>query len=155
MANPTPEQLQHVSRWVAEGATLSEVQSRLSSEFGLSLTYIDVRFLVDDLGAIIQDKSEPEPVVAAVEEPTPAAPETAKTDAPGASTVSIATDVIARPGAIVSGKVTFSDGQVADWHVDEQGRPGLVPATPGYRPSDGDIRQFQVLLDAEFRKLGY
>jgi len=30
-----------------------------------------------------------------------------------------------------------------------------VPATPGYRPSAEDIQQFQVLLDAEFRKLGY
>ena len=56
---------------------------------------------------------------------------------------------------MVSGKVTFSDGQVADWYVDNEGRPGLVPSTPGYRPSPEDIQQFQVLLDAEFRKLGY
>jgi hypothetical protein len=56
---------------------------------------------------------------------------------------------------MISGKVTFSDGQAADWYVDNEGRPGLVPATPGYRPSAEDIQQFQVLLDAEFRKLGY
>jgi len=152
MSKPTPEQLQQVARWVAEGATLSEVQSRLSREFGLSLTYMDVRFLVDDLGAVLQDKPEPAapPAEAAAAEPAPAeAPA-----APGGK-VAVSTDTLARPGAMVSGKVTFSDGQVADWYVDNQGRPGLVPATPGYRPSEADIAEFQVQLDAEFRKLGY
>jgi hypothetical protein len=153
MSQPTPEQLQQISRWVAEGATLSEVQRRLLADFGLSLTYMDVRFLVDDLGAVLQDKPEPvqDVPVDAVAEPAPGETEAA----PAPSGVSVTTDTLARPGAMVSGKVTFSDGQVADWYVDEQGRPGLVPATPGYRPSPEDIQRFQVLLDAEFRKLGY
>ena len=77
------------------------------------------------------------------------------TAAPAAGSVKVMTDTLARPGAMISGKVTFSDGQAADWYVDNEGRPGLVPATPGYRPSAEDIQQFQVLLDAEFRKLGY
>lgn len=155
MSKPTPEQLQQVSRWVAEGATLSDVQRRLVADFGINLTYMDVRFLVDDLGAVLQDKPEPvaeTPVGAVAEPPPPALGE----DAPaGAAAVSVTTDTLARPGAMVSGKVTFSDGQVADWYVDNEGRPGLVPATPGYRPTPEDIQQFQVLLDAEFRKLGY
>lgn len=155
MSKPTPEQLQQVSRWVAEGATLSDVQRRLVADFGINLTYMDVRFLVDDLGAVLQDKAEPvaEAPVGAVDEPPPPA---LGEDAPaGAAAVSVTTDTLARPGAMVSGKVTFSDGQVADWYVDNEGRPGLVPATPGYRPTPEDIQQFQVLLDAEFRKLGY
>lgn len=157
MSKPTPDQLQQVSRWVAEGATLSEVQSRLSREFGLSMTYMDVRFLVDDLGAVIQDKPEPVPEPAAGEAPVDLAKEPAPADAAPAAPgkVAVVTDTIARPGALVSGKVTFSDGQSADWYVDSEGRPGLVPSVPGYRPTDADIREFQVLLDAEFRRLGY
>lgn len=154
MSKPTPEQLQQVSRWVAEGATLSDVQRRLASEFGVNLTYMDVRFLVDDLGAVLQDKPEPaEPAAEAVlAEP---AAESAESPAPSPGGVSVSTDTLARPGAMLSGKVTFSDGQVADWYVDNEGRPGLVPSTPGYRPTPEDIQRFQVLLDAEFRKLGY
>ncbi len=156
MSKPTPEQLQQVSRWVAEGATLSDVQRRLMSDFGITLTYMDVRFLVDDLGAVLQDKPEPVPdpaAAAAVAEPAAETPEVPTTPAAGA--VKVSTDTLARPGAMISGKVTFTDGQVADWYVDNEGRPGLVPATPGYRPTAEDIQQFQVLLDAEFRKLGY
>ena len=162
MSKPTPEQLQQVSRWVAEGASLAEVQSRLASEFGLSMTYMDVRFLVDDLGATLVDKPEPKPVEPLADtlvEPAAAAPAAepspAEPAAPGAAKVSVTVDTLARPGAIISGKVTFSDAQVADWYVDEMGRPGLVPATPGYRPSNDDIRQFQQLLEAEFQKRGY
>lgn len=161
MSKPTPEQLQQVARWVAEGASLAEVQSRLASEFGLSMTYMDVRFLVDDLGATLVDKPEPKPAAPVADTlAEPAAPEPAPAadvpaPPPGGSPVSVTVDTLARPGAIISGKVTFSDAQVADWYVDEMGRPGLVPATPGYRPSPEDIRQFQVLLEAEFQKRGY
>lgn len=153
MSKPTPEQLQQVTRWVAEGATLSDVQRRLASEFGISLTYMDVRFLVDDLGAVLQDK--PEPVVEAPADTLAESPAESAAPAAAPAGVSVTTDTLARPGAMVSGKVTFSDGQVADWYVDNEGRPGLVPSTPGYRPSPEDIQKFQVLLDEEFRKLGY
>jgi hypothetical protein len=46
----TPEQKQTVSSWVAAGDNLSAIQKKLSEQFQLSLTYMDVRFLVDDLG---------------------------------------------------------------------------------------------------------
>jgi transposase len=38
-----------VTEWIAQGLKLSEIQSRLGSELGLHLTYMDVRLLVDDL----------------------------------------------------------------------------------------------------------
>ncbi len=165
MSKPTPEQLQQVTQWVVEGATLSDIQSRMSKDFGLSLTYMDVRFLVDDLGAVLVDKPEPkspEPTED-LSAPAPAAPsdagnllaEGAASPTSPANKVSVVVDTLARPGASISGKVTFSDGQSAEWYVDEMGRPGLVPTTPGYRPTNDDIRAFQTLLDAEFRKLGY
>ncbi|HZP60697.1 MAG TPA: hypothetical protein VFB27_10280 [Opitutaceae bacterium] len=46
----TPEQKQAVASWVAAGDNLSTVQKKISEQFKVSLTYMDVRFLVDDLG---------------------------------------------------------------------------------------------------------
>ena len=64
-------------------------------------------------------------------------------------------DQIARPGAIVSGKVTFSDGQSADWYLDQTGRLGVVPKQQGYKPSAADVQQFQVALQNELARMGF
>src|SRR5256885_17162057 len=69
--------------------------------------------------------------------------------------VSISVDQIARPGAVVSGKVTFSDGNTADWYFDQAGRLGLLPQQTGYRPSAPDLQQFQAALDGELSKMGF
>jgi hypothetical protein len=50
-----PEQKAAVASWVAAGDNLSTVQKKLAEQFKLSLTYRDVRFLVDDLGLTLQD----------------------------------------------------------------------------------------------------
>jgi len=46
----TPEQKQTIGAWITAGDNLSTVQRKLVDEFKISLTYMDVRFLVDDLG---------------------------------------------------------------------------------------------------------
>ncbi|MES2696854.1 MAG: hypothetical protein V4773_25525 [Verrucomicrobiota bacterium] len=51
----TPEQKKAVAGWVAAGDNLSVVQKKLSDEFKISLTYRDVRFLVDDLDLALKD----------------------------------------------------------------------------------------------------
>ena len=51
----TPEQKQAVASWVAAGDNLSNVQQKLREQFQLSMTYIDVRFLVDDLNLELKD----------------------------------------------------------------------------------------------------
>lgn len=51
----TPEQKQAVAAWVAAGDSLSIVQSKLSEQFKVSMTYRDVRFLVDDLNLELKD----------------------------------------------------------------------------------------------------
>lgn len=51
----TPEQKQTVASWVAAGDNLSAVQKKLAEQFKLSLTYRDVRFLVDDLNLELKD----------------------------------------------------------------------------------------------------
>jgi len=156
MARLTPEQISKVSAWVAEGATLSQVQEQLSSKLGVAMTYMDVRFLVDDLNLALVEKEEPkkpeEPVADAA--PADAADAPAPT-AQGAGVVTVEVDTIAQPHAMVSGHVTFSDGEKADWYIDHQGRPGMAARTPGYRPTPQDITDFQVKLDAALRQAGY
>lgn len=51
----TPEQKQAVANWVAAGDNLSAVQKKLLEQFKISLTYMDVRFLVDDLNLALKD----------------------------------------------------------------------------------------------------
>lgn len=155
MAKLTPEQITKVSAWVAEGATLSQIQERLSSQLEVSMTYMDVRFLVDDLNLALIEKEEPKQpeapaAEAAPEETAPVAP-----TAQGAGVVTVEVDTIAQPHAMVSGHVTFSDGEKADWYIDHQGRPGMASRTPGYRPTPQDITDFQVKLDAALRQAGY
>jgi hypothetical protein len=69
--------------------------------------------------------------------------------------VAVIVDQITRPGAIVSGKVTFSDGQLADWYLDQTGRLGVVPKQQGYKPAAADVQDFQLALQQEVAKLGY
>jgi hypothetical protein len=61
---------------------------------------------------------------------------------------------VTQPGTLVSGTVTFSDGNVASWYLDQTGRLGLAPKQQGYRPSPEDVEDFQLELQNELQKLG-
>jgi hypothetical protein len=51
----TPEQKTAVASWIAAGDNLSAVQKKLTEKFQISMTYRDVRFLVDDLNLELKD----------------------------------------------------------------------------------------------------
>ena len=51
----TPEQKKAVSEWVTAGDNLSAIQKKLTDQFKISMTYMDVRFLVDDLNLALKD----------------------------------------------------------------------------------------------------
>ena len=155
MARLTPAQISKVSAWVAEGATLSQIQERLSSQLEVAMTYMDVRFLVDDLNLALIEKEEPKKPEEPVAEAAPAEAAVPAETAQGAGVVTVEVDTIAQPHAMVSGHVTFSDGEKADWYIDHQGRPGMAARTPGYRPTPQDITDFQAKLDAALRQAGY
>lgn len=140
---------------------LSEFQKRLEKDFGLKGTYMEVRLLVDDLRVQLKD---PEPPKAPTPPPAAAAPAggaaplaeatlVPPTGTPGGG-VSVTVDTVTRPGTLTSGSVKFSDGQTAQWYLDQMGRFGMVPAVRGYRPSQEDLQEFQMLLDRELQKLG-
>ena len=154
MSELTKEQISKVSQWVAEGSSLSVIQGKLSTELGISMTFLDVRFLVDDLNLTLQEKEEPKKPEEAVTAQDAALPQEASPEGVSAG-VRVEVDTICRPGTMVSGNVTFSDNQKADWYLDMEGRPGLVPRTQGYRPTQNDIMEFQQKLDAALRQSGF
>jgi hypothetical protein len=149
-------QRQMVAKWISEGAKLSEIQKRLL-ELGIKLTYMEVRFLVDDLKLTPKDPEPPKVVAPSATAPTKLTAE--KNPAPEgtlpASGVSVSVDQITKPGAMISGTVKFSDGQIADWYLDQAGRLGVVPKQAGYKPSAADVQDFQLALQQEVAKLGY
>ena len=156
-------QKQKVSGWIEEGLKLSEIQDKLNSEFGLRMTYMEVRFLIDDLGVKLKDKPVEAPAPPPAAAPAPgAAPATMAggampLDEDGliGGGVSVTVDQVTRPGSLVSGKVKFSDGKSAEWYLDQMGRLGLAPKETGYKPSQEDLIEFQTELQNELAKLGF
>jgi len=164
----TPEQKNTVAQWTADGETLSSIQEKIATEFGRKLTYMETRFLVEDLELELKDAEEekgPEKAAedaaesadaTASENPEPVDLEDAGFDAKaGAGRVSVNVDDVARPGAVVSGSVTFSDGKSAEWMLDQMGQLRLIPKEEGYQPGQDDIQAFQTALEAELRKKGF
>jgi hypothetical protein len=164
-------QKQTVTQWINEGVKLSEIQTRLSAQFGLRLTYMEVRLLVDDLKLIPKD---PEPVKpsmpSSLDRTSPPANAASPTSSAGplpdallaeepvahAKTgITVTVDQVTRPGSVVSGSVKFSDGNSAQWYLDQYGRLGLAAQTKGYKPSAEDLQAFQAELQNELQKMGF
>lgn len=146
MAKLTPEQQTAVEQWAAEGANLNEVQQKLKAEFGISMTYLDARLLMVDLDLKLKEKER-----AKEPEATPAAlPATGE-----AGAVTVTLDELAIEGAMCSGKVTFSDGKIAGWYIDQQGRLGMKAPEPGYKPPEADVPVFQEELERVLAAAGF
>jgi hypothetical protein len=188
------DQKKAVTDWVAAGASISDVQKRLREEFKVSLTYMDTRFVIDDLGLALKTPAAPKAPVRAdlnVAAAKPPAGEPGKTgernaapadanaeyvdeseafddasdefasDAPptpapaGAGSAKVEIDRVMRPGSVVSGTVTFSDGNSGKWALDQYGRLVFDGGKSGYRPSQGDLQAFQRELSALLQRHGY
>ena len=172
------QQKQTIRDWVAAGASLSDVQRSMKADLGITMTYMDVRMLVLDLGASVKDKPEVKPPKAMpppqpnhdeedlpeydLDEEAATGTEALQNQASSPdgqqgpdSTVTLTMDSLVVPGAMVSGSVTFSDGTKARWLIDQYGRFGIEPETPGYRPSPEDMNDFQMQLRGELHRKGY
>ncbi len=135
------EQKAAVAAWIEDGASLSGVQKNLKEQFGISMTYMEARFLVDDLRLQIKEIPSQSETLARLE----TAKQQGESEREGAvpGKLSVTVDHITKPQALISGKVTFSDGETAEWMLDRTGRLGLNPAKADYRPSQEDILGFQ------------
>ncbi|MGF1452207.1 MAG: hypothetical protein ACFB21_09065 [Opitutales bacterium] len=141
------EQQQQVREWVRGGDGPAEVQRRLEETFGVKLTFMEVRFLIDDLDLDLVAPGAP------ASEPASTAPIDAQAELES-SPASVEVDAVQRPGAMVSGSVTFSQGQRLGWQVDQMGRLGLIPGETAYEPSQEEIKAFQEELQKKLREKG-
>lgn len=162
----TAEQKDAVSQWITDGASIADVQKRLQDDFKVALTYMDARFLIDDLDLSLIDSEKTSihtdlgGAADANQPPPPPAPAAGPTDAidlepAGTGSVSVEVDKISRPGMVVSGDVVFSDGVKATWALDQMGRLALDPGQSGYQPSAEDIEVFQQELSKQLQKKGF
>lgn len=148
----TEDQIATIKDWAAEGDQLADIQKQLEEEFKIRVTYMDTRFLILDLGIVLI--SEVEETVEADDDEVSSPDELTEDDLeilpppPAGGSVSVTVDEIARPGSMVNGRVTFSDGQGGAWYVDGEGRLGVDPDTAGYRPSEPDLIAFQQELQS-------
>lgn len=157
----TDAQKQALKQWAAQGQGLSELQKRLSEEFGVAMTYMDLRLLSLDMGLQIKDRPGKSVLAKAIPS---AARETAAADideglpeggGDGLSSVSVEVDRIMKPGSVVSGTVKFSDGVSATWMLDQMGRLGLSASKPGYKPRPEDVHAFQEELRRALERQGF
>jgi hypothetical protein len=172
----TPEQKKSVSEWVAAGDNLYTVQKKLADQFKVSITYMDVRFLVDDLNLELKDPA-PKADASDVSKGPAAKPAPdkkgfmdkakeklglGKSDdepagdepAPMGAVIVTVDKVALNPNAMASGTVAFSDGVTGRWIVDLQGRPGITEVSkPGYRPSPTDAQAFMQELSAALQHI--
>lgn len=176
-ARLTDEQIARVTTWVDDGADLNQIQDRLKNEMEIRLTFMETRFLLSDLGltlrpaasdddddddeseaamgADIADSGEAGPAADDAEDNSLAEIGEAPGSRPAAATVVLTVDEITIPGAMASGKVTFSDGRTASWHLDQMGRLGLSGVERTYQPPETDVIAFQRELQKALRRAGY
>ena len=135
----TEAQRNQIQQWAAAGDQLAELQKKINSEFDLSITYMDTRFAVLDLGIELVVEQVPEPEAVEAEELVPL------------GYVDATVDEIMKPGFYVSGAVTFSDGMKGGWGIDEAGRLSLDLNNPDYKVTDEDMLAFQEVLRTKLK----
>lgn len=135
------EQLDMVREWAAQGIDLNGIQKRLTTECGLHMTYMDVRFLLLDNGIeiAVAEKPKPEPKV---EEPAPVEETPAPAPANGKPVVTL--DELQLPGALISGKVQFPGGTRCAWQIDQMGRFGWIEQSAAPTPEELQAFQFEL-----------
>lgn len=150
----TEDQQRQIAQNLADGAGIADIQRLVNDTFKIPMTYMEVRFLLDDLDLDLLAPKQPEPAQnpeadAIDAEADLVEDEFADDYSNGGVTVEI--DRLMRPGTALSGTVTFSDGVKAKWFLDQYGRLGLEAEKEGYKPSPEDIREFQLQLQSKMR----
>ena len=146
----TDEQISQIQAWADEGDGVPEIQKKLREEMEIRVTYLETRFLLEDLKIELIPEPVPEPKK---EEET--TEEIDESGVPVEGKVKVTTDALLRPGAIVSGKVDFGGGKVASWWLDQMGRLGMEMGDPEFRPSEEQVLSFQAELRKVVQKGGY
>ena len=139
------EQISILKERAEAGAQLNDLQKIIQNEFEKSITYMDTRFLISDLGIVIKQEVAEE----APEEGPPSEEEV--TDDESVGNVRVEVDQVQRPGMIANGSVTWSDGVTSVWFLDQMGQLGLDSEDESYQPSPEDVQEFQLQLKKTLR----
>ena len=160
MINPdqlSPEQVRSIRDWAEEGLDLNAIQKRLHEDLGIKLTFMDTRFLLQDLDIQIR-QPEPEPQAEQPAElsgaagPPPRPASLPGAPAPPASLLGktqVTVDEITPPHALMAGKILFRSGAQGVWDIDRTGRINW-DATLG-EPTADDLREFETELQSVIR----
>lgn len=140
----SPEQVRSIRDWAEEGLDLNAIQKKLHEEFGIKPTFMDTRFLLQDLDIQIkQPEPSPEPEQTVGVAGAMAAP------ASLLGNIQVTVDEVTPPHALMAGKVLFKSGAQGVWDIDRTGRINW-DATLG-EPTPEDLREFETELQAVIR----
>lgn len=163
--NLSDEQKQTIAQLLADGASIADIQRLVSDEYHVAATYMETRFLIDDLNLDLKEEPKPEPEPSDSLEDAPSPPESPAAPAEAspvdevlpasASSVTVEIAAVKAPGTALNGTVVFSDGVSATWYIDQMGRLGLDPQQEDYQPSPEDIEAFQVELQTKMQSQGF
>jgi len=151
------DQIKQIQAWADEGDGIPEIQKKLRDEFELRVTYLETRFLLEDLKIELRPAPVPEPEVKPAEESQPESGtegEAGLDEGPGEGGAKVSLDTLLRPGALISGKVDFGGGNKVSWWLDQMGRLGMDPVAPGFRPSEEQMIAFQRELRLVIQRSG-
>lgn len=124
-----------VAKLLNKGESLGNILKILDVEYGLKMTFLDLRILASEIENIDWTKDEEKPEAAVKESKTAKEPE----DTTGRTVVEI--NRLTRPGVAMHGSVKFASGASADWILDQMGRLGLEKSKGS--PTPEDIKEFQ------------
>ena len=151
------EQKATVQSWADAGDSLSDIQKKLASEMEVKVTYMELRFLIDDLGVKMK---EDEPEEEAADEPELVDADDSEflgeeDELPTGDSVKVAISALQRPGALISGTATFAGGEEAEWWLDQMGQLGMSCKNKDFRPNQEQMMAFQQELQKAVQQQGF
>ncbi len=132
----SPDQLDLVRQWAAQGIDLNGIQKKLVADCGVHMTYMDVRFLLLDHGIEIASVAEAPAPTAPAEDAAPEAQPAAS-----AGKLQVMLDDLQIPGTLLSGKAVFASGIRGAWQIDQMGRFGWSDLSA--TPSPAELAEFE------------
>ncbi len=143
----TPEVIESIRTWAAQGIDLNGIQKNLT-EAGVSIRFMDLRFLLLDHAIEIAEiaASTPAPAeeqvpVSQEATPVPATPTATPPASTTAAMVKVSLDELQIPGTMLSGKALFTSGIRGAWSFDATGAFSWNDLSG--RPTETELQAFQ------------
>ncbi len=178
----TKERDEYIASQLNAGVSLSDVQTKLAQEYGVKMTYFELRMLAMGLAVDWEKQDKPKPaatpapVVAASPqeaatddvadandafeadaenvEPEADEEEAAEDEEAADGETKIVLDETPHPGAALSGTAVFASGASGKWALSRNGRLGFEPDEGSAEPDENDWQLFQAELQKTLQGIG-